>query len=144
VGGFVGYQGTGHLANSYSEGSVTATSAVSVQAGGFVGRTEGYNNTLVCCLSYETLSVSASGSGIDVGSFAGITPGGSYATIYSECHYDSTLSSFDRIGNASTGRGDGISGVATADLNSIANYDSAIWDFSGTRPALLWETSTLI
>jgi hypothetical protein len=138
VGGFVGYLGIGKIDNSYAEGTLTATSSAQLQVGGFIGQTEGYNNTVRYCLSYETIIHSGTGN---VGSFVGVTPGGTFATIYTECHYDSTLSSLDRIGNSSSGRGDGITGVATTDLDSIQNYDSTIWSFAGARPSLVWEAT---
>jgi len=138
VGGFVGYLGIGKIDNSYAEGTLTATSSTQLQVGGFIGQTEGYNNAVRYCLSYETIIHSGTGN---IGSFVGVTPGGTFATIYTECHYDSTLSSLDRIGNTSSGRGDGITGVATASLDGIQNYDSTIWSFAGTRPTLLWEAT---
>lgn len=139
VGGFVGYLGIGKIDNSYAEGTLTATSSTQLQVGGFIGQAEGYNNAVRYCLSYETINHPGTGN---VGSFVGVTPGGTFATIYTECHYDSTLSSLDRIGNTSSGRGDGITGVVTASLDGIQNYDSTIWSFAGTRPTLLWEATT--
>ncbi|MDD4153869.1 MAG: hypothetical protein PHT30_00465 [Bacilli bacterium] len=139
VGGFVGYMAYGEINNSYSRGSLDASSTNLVHAGGFAGRVEGYNNLISYSLSMMSILISQSGDNIFIGSFAGVTPGGSYADIYDNCHYDSTLSSFDRIGNTSLGRGDGITGLSTSGLLGIANFNSSIWSFAGSHPMLLWE-----
>ncbi|HOF53809.1 MAG TPA: hypothetical protein PL058_03795, partial [Bacilli bacterium] len=86
-----------------------------------------------------TINLTQTGNNIHIGSFAGVTPGGSYATIYSNCYYDSTLSSFDRIGNVSVGKGDGITGLSSSGLLAIQNFNATIWSFAGSYPKLAWE-----
>lgn len=140
VGGFVGYMGLGSISNSYSRGIVTASSNSLVHAGGFVGRIEGYNNRITYSIAMASISIAQTGANIHVGSFSGITPGGSYASIYSNCHYDSTLSSFDRIGNPSNGKGDGISGLSSGALLTITTFSQSVWSFSESYPTLSWES----
>ncbi|MFA5421185.1 MAG: hypothetical protein WC344_00110 [Bacilli bacterium] len=139
VGGFVGYMAYGSIDNAYSRGGVDSTSSTLIQAGGFAGRVEGYNNSISYSIGMAKMLIEVSGSEIYIGSFAGVTPGGSYADIYSNCHYDSTLSNLDRIGNTSSGRGDGISGLSSSELLNIANFNASIWSFSGESPILQWE-----
>jgi len=138
VGGFVGYMGYGEISNSYSRGPVTATGTYVVHAGGFAGRVEGYNNRITYSIAMGLVTVSG-GTAIYAGSFVGVTPGGTVATIYTNCVYDSTISSRDRIGNPSSGRGDGITGVSSTNLLSLSTYNQSIWDFAGTYPRLDWE-----
>lgn len=140
VGGFVAYLGSGHIENSYASGTITATETTIVHLGGFIGRTEGYNNAVSYCISRTTLVSSATGSSVYIGAFVGVTPGGSYATIYLNCVYDSSLTSRDRIGNPSVGRGDGISGVTSANLLTLSAFNATIWNFSGSYPTLIWES----
>jgi hypothetical protein len=45
----------------------------------------------------------------------------------------------DRIGNPSTGRGDGINGKNMAELLALPNFSTSIWNFSGDSPRLSWE-----
>lgn len=137
VGGFVGYLGSGHIENSYVQGSVEATSAMLIHVGGFVGRLEGYNVTLTDCLAM-TLIVSGAEGQVFAGSFSGSTPGGAYGTIYSDCFYDNEIATLPVVGN--NGVASGISGSATAALVEIAVFDQDIWDLSGTLPRLSWET----
>lgn len=139
VGGFVGYMALGSIDNCYSRGPVYASSATLVHAGGFAGRVEGYNNHISYSIGMAKLMISQSGENIYVGSFAGVTPGGSYANIYSNCHYDSTISNLDRIGNTSTGRGDGITGLSSSALLMITTFNTDIWSFAGEYPTLIWE-----
>lgn len=139
AGGFVGYMALGEIENCYSRGELEVSSSTLVHAGGFVGRVEGYNNQIANSISMMVINISASGANVHVGSFVGVTPGGTYANIYSLCYFDSTLSSFDRIGNASSGRGDGIQGLSSSSLLSIQNFNSNIWNFSGAHPILQWE-----
>jgi len=139
VGGFIAYLGSGVIINSYARGTVTATDTTIVHLGGFIGRAEGYNNSVSYCISMATLVSSATGTSVHIGAFSGVTPGGSYATIYLNCVYDSNLTSRDRIGNPSVGRGDGISGVSSTGLLSLSAFNATIWDFSGSYPTLQWE-----
>jgi hypothetical protein len=139
VGGFVGYMGTGHINNSYAYGSLVATGTTLVQAGGFVGRMEGYNNTVAYSIARMSLDVQANGDYISVGSFVGVTPGGIYANIYNNCYYSNTVSTLDRIGNAPIGRGDGITGVSDTQLLELTQFDNQIWVFTGDVPRLFWE-----
>jgi len=138
VGGFVGYMGNGTISNSYSMGTVTATSTNIVHIGGFIGRMEGYNNKVNFSIAQNLVVVSA-GTNIYAGSFVGVTPGGTIATLYTSCVYNSTISSRDRIGNPDTGRGDGIIGVSALGLLTLSSFNQQIWDFSGDTPRLSWE-----
>jgi hypothetical protein len=138
IGGFIGYMGSGTIENSYSKGAVTATGTLIVHVGGFVGRMEGYNNKVRYSIAMTTIAYEY-GNDIYAGSFVGVTPGGSLANIYLYCHYDNTLSSLDRIGNTTAGRGDGITGVSSSGLLLLSNYSASIWDFSGASPRLVWE-----
>lgn len=137
-GGFVGYMGYGGISDCYAEGSVQATATTLVHLGGFVGRMEGYNNLLICCLALSTV-IDKTGEDVFVGAFVGVTPGGSHATIYYHCAYDKTQSTMDRIGNSATGKGDGITGYTSDELLSELDYNLEIWDFTGTKPRLQWE-----
>jgi len=139
VGGFVAYMGLGSIDNAYARGSLTASSAILVHAGGFVGRVEGYNNAISYSIAMMTIDISSEGSTIYVGSFAGVTMGGTYANIYQHCYYDSTLSSHDRIGNDATGRGDGITGLSSANLLLLSDFNVDTWDFTHSSPWLDWE-----
>jgi hypothetical protein len=138
VGGFIGYMGNGTISNSYSMGTVTATATNIVHIGGFIGRMEGYNNKVNFSIA-QNLVVVSSGTNIYAGSFVGVTPGGTVATLYTSCVYNSTISSRDRIGNPSSGRGDGITGVSAAGLLTLSAFNQQIWDFSGDTPRLSWE-----
>jgi len=137
VGGFVGYMGSGQIEDSYARGAVSATATNIIHVGGFVGRMEGYNNNVSYGVAMVTVSVSE-GTYIYAGSFVGVTPGGTIATIYSNCVYDSTISALDRIGNTFTGRGDGITGISSSELLSLP-FNESIWDFGGAYPRLDWE-----
>lgn len=139
VGGFVGYLGTGHAENCYFAGEVSGTGAELLFLGGFVGRAEGYNATLVSCLAQTVLTPYAENPSINVGGFAGHTPGGTYGTIYVNCHYDNTLAPFDRIGNPSTGRGDGITAKGASSWSTLSGIDPETWNFDGTEIRLAWE-----
>lgn len=139
AGGFVGYMAYGDIDNCYSRGALDASSEIYVHAGGFIGRVEGYNNSIFFSIAMMTIGVSQIGDEIYVGSFAGVTPGGTYANIYANCYFDSTLSSFDRIGNVSLGRGDGITGESSANLLSLQNFNVSYWSFTGSYPMLVWE-----
>ncbi len=139
VGGFVGYMAFGSIENCYSRGALDASSETFVHAGGFAGRVEGYNNSITNSIAMMTIDLTQTGNGIYIGSFAGVTPGGSYGSIYVNCYYDSTLSSFDRIGNVSLGRGDGITGLSSSGLLIIQNFNTFIWSFAGDYPRLAWE-----
>ncbi len=137
VGGFIGYMGNGIIENSYSLGALSATGIEGVQIGGFVGRMEGYNNLVRYSIALNSISIEA-GTNIDAGSFVGVTPGGTWVTIYDNCHYNNELSSLDRIGNVATGRGDGITGLTTIQIGQLS-FNSSIWNFSGAEPRLVWE-----
>ena len=139
VGGFVGYMAYGSIIDCYSRGTLNASSATLVHAGGFVGRLEGYNIAISYSIAMMTIGITQVGDKVFVGSFAGVTPGGSYANIYNNCYYDSTLSSFDRIGNSSSGRGDGITGQSSSGLLNIQNFNVSYWTFAGIYPMLAWE-----
>ncbi|NCA97550.1 MAG: hypothetical protein EOM77_05225, partial [Bacteroidia bacterium] len=139
VGGFVGYMALGSIDNCYARGSIYASSTTLVHAGGFVGRVEGYNNRISYSIGMVKLMISQTGENIYVGSFSGVTPGGSYANIYSNCHYDSGLSNRDRIGNTSTGRGDGITGLSSSELLALTTFNTDVWSFAGEYPTLIWE-----
>lgn len=141
LGGFVGYMAFGQITNSYSRGTLETPSETLVHAGGFVGRLEGYNNKIKLSIAMMTININQKGSYIFVGSFSGVTPGGSYGgNIYENCYYDSTLSQFDRIGNSPNGRGDGISGKTSSELLQLTSLDGNVWSLNNTYPMLMWET----
>ena len=133
TGGFVGYMGSGHINDCYVSGTLTYNQVSGiVSLGGFVGRLEGYNNTVKNCISNTEITANSlnTGANVFVGSFVGFTVGGTYGgNIYNNCYYNKTLSSYDRIGNPSNGRGDGISGLTTEELVNFNNtaFDSNIW-----------------
>ncbi|TVP95510.1 MAG: hypothetical protein EA374_03640 [Acholeplasmatales bacterium] len=138
VGGFVGYLGSGHIADSYASGSVLALNSVLVHAGGFIGRLEGYNVTVTRSIAQGNVSATHTGAMILTGSFSGYTPGGTFVTLYEDALYDNTVSSLDRIGNPETGRGDGIIGLALVAGELPEAYSEAIWNVTETLQ-LLWE-----
>lgn len=133
VGGFVGYMGTGRIDNCLAEGSVTSAAATLAHVGGFVGRLEGYNNKIAFCISRCGVTVQTSGGEVYAGGFVGKTVGGTYGSVYSDCVYDKTVCDLDRIGNASSGRGDGILSKSTEEMKNVENFaafDSAIWNIA--------------
>jgi hypothetical protein len=141
VGGFVGYMGNGHIEDSLSRGTISTHATNLVHMGGFVGRMEGYNNTVIRSIALTTVVVPLIGTNRSIGGFVGNTPGGSYATLYSNNLYNVTLSPIDRIGNPTTGRGDGITGRSTSQLNtSNSGFSEEIWIFGVSGPSLLWES----
>jgi len=140
VGGFVGYMGTGTIENCLFDGTVIATSTLLVHTGAFIGRLEGYNNKVSYSIAKGTVNTASAGTNIHIGSFVGVTIGGSYASIYSNCAYDSTVSSLDRIGNPSSGNGTGINGTPALTATNLPQFNSEIWNFSGVSPTQVWET----
>ena len=138
VGGFVGYMGSGFISNSYAKGSVTATNELLVHVGGFIGRLEGYNSLISNSVSMSTVTAAATGDNIFKGAFVGKTVGGSFSTVYVGCIYDNSITSLDRIGNTTTGRGDGISGL-NFQTQTISSLSELIWDLIGSSPKLNWE-----
>lgn len=142
-GGFVGYMGTGKVADCYVSGSIENTNSTLAHVGGFIGRTEGYNVSVVRCISMTTLQAE-NGEQIKVGGFVGVTVGGSYANVYKDCYYDNTLAPIDRIGNSSVGKGDGITAKSTDALKVLEyrnGYLESVWVFGdGKAPSLKWET----
>jgi len=143
VGGFVGYMGTGTIENSLFDGTVMATSTLLVHAGGFIGRLEGYNNKVSYSIAKSTVTTEPTDTNIRAGSFVGVTTGGSYASIYTSCAYDSTVSSLDRIGNPTSGTGSGITGVAALTAANLPQFSSEIWNFSDVSPIQVWEQASL-
>lgn len=142
VGGFVGYMGNGKIQDSYSKGTIHATHTTIVHVGGFVGRMEGYNNSVIRSIALTTVTTSHTGSTIFRGGFVGHTPGGTYATLYQNCYFNNQLSAIDRIGNPSSGRGDGISGLSTSALQTRpTTFSASIWNFTTSGPKLAWETT---
>ena len=143
-GGFVGYMGTGRIEDCYASGSLTNTNGSIAHVGGFIGRAEGYNNKIVRCISMMSI-VAQSNEKIKVGGFVGVTVGGTYATVYENCLYDNTLASIDRIGNADTGRGDGIEAKSAEELKKLPyenGFIETVWFFGGdAAPSLVWEKS---
>lgn len=138
VGGFVGYLGSGHIADSYASGSVVAENSVLVHAGGFIGRLEGYNVTVTRSIAQADVSAVHEGELILTGAFSGYTPGGTFVTLYDNALYDNTVSALDRIGNPATGRGDGITGIALEPGALPSAYDTAVWDHAHAL-RLQWE-----
>ncbi len=142
VGGFVGYLGTGEIKDSYSIGTTISTADTLIHMGGFVGRLEGYNTQVSSCIAMCTVG-EPQGDNVFVGGFAGNTVGGSYASVYKDCLYDKTLAPIDRIGNAGSGIGDGITSKTTNELKSLAYssaYSNAVWELGGNAlPKLKWE-----
>jgi hypothetical protein len=138
VGGFVGYMGSGMIGNSYAKGSVTATNELLVHAGGFIGRLEGYNSLISNSVSMSTVTASATGDNIFKGAFVGKTVGGTLATVYVTCIYDNSITALDRIGNPTTGRGDGINGL-NFQTQSITGFSTSIWNLTSNSPKLNWE-----
>ena len=142
VGGFVGYMGSGKISNAVSKGSVTATSTDLRHLGGFIGRLEGYNNRVEYCIAMAKVTVDeTTGENILVAGFVGRTVGGTYnAAIYENDFYDSDVNKLDRIGNATSGRGDGITAKSTADLKkaeTFVEYDASIWNVvEGELPSI--------
>lgn len=138
VGGFVGYLGSGAISDSYSKGSAEATLDGFFQLGGFAGRLEGYNVLVTDCLAMMELVPSATQDTAYVGSFSGVSPSGSYATIYHDCYYDSNLSATPAIGN--NGLSNGITGLESTALKDITTFDTNLWNLSGDQPMLVWES----
>jgi len=114
VGGFIGYLGSGHIANAFVIGSAEASSELLVHLGGFSGRVEGYNVTITNGVSAMVLSPDTIAENIYVGGFSGSTPGGSYGSIYTNCMYDITLANILPVGN--DGVATGITGVASESI----------------------------
>lgn len=141
-GGFVGYMGTGKIEDCYTSGSLTNENESLAHVGGFIGRMEGYNNKVVRCISMMSVAAK-SGEKIKVGGFVGVTVGGTYATVYENCLYDNTLAPIDRIGNADTGRGDGIAAKSSEDLKELSyenGFVETVWILGGgSLPILAWE-----
>ncbi|MDP3130085.1 MAG: hypothetical protein Q8N15_02000, partial [Bacillota bacterium] len=92
---------------------------------------------IIRCLAIASVTSNNASPDVNVGGFAGVTPGGTYATIYENCGYSDT--SLDRIGNPTTGRGDGITEMDAALLTAIADAAPGIWDFDGAEIRLIWE-----
>ncbi|MGI6392324.1 MAG: GLUG motif-containing protein [Candidatus Izemoplasmatales bacterium] len=136
VGGFVGRLDFGHISDSYAIGTVEATNTEFVSLGGFIGMLVGYNATVVNILSAVDVVDPLGNIEVYAGGFTGLTPGGSYALMYDNCHYQSLANPIDRIGNAETGRGDGI--ALLVGLEDISGFSPSIWDF-GTFFKLVWE-----
>ena len=140
-GGFVGYMGTGKVQDCYVLGSVENTNETLAHVGGFIGRTEGYNNQIIRCIAMVSLSAN-DGKEIKVGGFVGSTVGGTYASVYTDCYYDKTLAPIDRIGNPSVGKGDGITKKSTSELTALEyrnGYLATVWKLGEETPALAWE-----
>lgn len=141
-GGFVGYMGTGRIEDCYTSGSLTNENESIAHVGGFIGRMEGYNNKVVRCISMMSVAVQ-SGEKIKAGGFVGVTVGGTYATVYENCIYDNSLAPIDRIGNADTGRGDGIAAKSSQELKELSyenGFADTVWVFGGgAAPSLVWE-----
>ncbi len=140
VGGFVGYLGSGRIEDSLALGTVEATSAFLVHAGGFIGRMEGYNSHVATSISKVAVTASETGDDIFVGSFVGHTVGGTYHTVYDNCVYDMATSSLDRIGNPDSGRGDGIRGEPMNTPTTLEGFDTSVWNFTASTPALNWQS----
>jgi hypothetical protein len=141
VGGFVGYMGNGIIQDSLARGTVIATATNLVHLGGFVGRMEGYNNQVIRSVANVQVTGPASGTNLSIGGFVGRTPGGTYASLYTTCLYNNTLSPIDRIGNPSSGRGDGITGRSQSQLQlSNAGFLTSVWTFDSNGPKLNWES----
>jgi hypothetical protein len=141
VGGFVGYMGNGNIVDSLSRGTVVATATNIVHLGGFVGRMEGYNNQVIRSIANMAVQGPASGTNLSIGGFVGRTPGGTYATLYTTCLYNNTISPIDRIGNPASGRGDGITGRSQSQLElSNAGFLTSVWTFDSNGPKLNWES----
>lgn len=139
VGGFIGYLGSAHVNDSYAEGTILATHATIVHAGGFLGRVEGYNSTITNSIAMTSVSAEHDGDYIFVGAFGGKTPGGTYATIYDNDFYDSNMTSLDRIGNPDSGRGDGIGSIDLSETSELTGFNSDTWDFTAASARLTWE-----
>lgn len=139
VGGFIGYFGSGHINNAYSMGIVEAVNENLAHVGGFVGRLEGYNSTMVNCIAQVDVIEHTEGDMIYIGGFTGYTLGGSFAQIYDNCYYDDLENDMDRIGNPTTGRGDGITSISISEISTISGFDESIWDFSGVQPSFTWN-----
>ena len=140
-GGFVGYMGTGKVQDCYVLGSVENTNKTLAHVGGFIGRTEGYNNQIIRCIAMVSLSVN-DGEQMKAGGFVGSTVGGTYASVYTDCYYDKTLAPIDRIGNPSVGKGDGITKKSTSELTALEyrnGYLATVWKLGEEIPALAWE-----
>ena len=140
-GGFVGYMGTGKIIDCYALGSIVNTHTNMAHIGGFIGRLEGYNNQVTRCISMVSITAQ-SAEQIKVGGFVGSTVTGTYAKVYTNCLYDTTLADIDRVGNASIGgKGDGISAKTTEELKSLSyenGYDVEVWSLGANAlPALV-------
>ena len=126
AGGFAGHIGYGNYEDCYAVAEVYASSQNAV-AGGFVGLLDGRNvkiSTSFCAGDVQAPDGSYEGG------FAGIVPTGAFTggDIFSNCYYDGTVYGGDRIGNATVGRGDGITSSATLKSGSLpSGFDSSVW-----------------
>ena len=141
VGGFVGYMGSGKIENCLAKGTASATSGVLVHLGGFIGRLEGYNNRISYSISLVAVDSAVAAENACIGGFVGKTVGGNYGgNIYSECIYSRTWSDLDRIGNPSSGRGDGIESKnedVLKDISTYFSFNALIWKIvDGQLPEL--------
>ena len=139
VGGFVGYLGSANFKNCYAKGSLNATNTLIVHAGGFSGRTEGYNNTVNSCVALVVVVCALSTSNHLKGSFVGYTVSGTWTNIYSACYYDTTLNTFGAKGNSS-GNTNGVNGLSTQSA-MMSGLNNTIWVLSNSILRLIWELS---
>jgi len=118
----------GQITNSYATGSVSGSNYV----GGLAGSNYGFNGTASISNSYSTGSVSGSGT---IGGLAGQNGngGGTGSATVTNSFWDTTTS-----GQATSAAG---TGMATADMKTLANFTSATaangsvnpaWDFGAT------------
>jgi len=141
VGGFTGYLGSGTIQDAYAIGQIDATLTSFVKIGGFIGQLEGYNNIVTNAIADMEIAYDFQGDNVFVGGFVGTTPGGTFANIYSHCVYNQETMPFDRIGNPSSGRGDGITAISTNQYSTLSDFDPLVWNLTSNVPQLRWEDS---
>ena len=124
AGGFAGREGNAGLTinDSYATGNVTVTAGDTVNAGGFVGliADSGVINT-----SYSTGAVSATGTTVSVGGFAGVSNGTTGAVYWDT----------DTSGQATSAAGTGLTTAQFQDTETFfALATAAGWDFDTWAP----------
>lgn len=137
AGGFAGHIGYGAFEDCYARAAVSASES-GAAAGGFVGQLDGRNVTVRT--AYAAGAVTAPEDAY-AGGFAGIVPTGQFTggNIFTYCYYDGTAFDGDRIGNASVGRGDGITSSTSLSAGRLpGGFSDTVWTAeAGAYPELL-------
>ena len=120
VGGLVGLNNTGTVSNSYATGTVTRTSGTSAHFGGFAG--QNHRGKIINCYSTGSVHYEGTTDPTNKG-FAGyVDTGGAY---------EMTGNFWDMETSGQTSTAGDATGLSTADMQTLATFDTATWDIAG-------------